>query len=249
MKKNLYINLNDYDKDFFINKGSFGEVFLIKRKDKPDDDYEAKIYFNKITEDSKGSIDLKREINIISKISHPCIIKFIGFGPKNYEKRHKTVIVTEYLKNGSLDKLLDLSMKGIATDEWDDTLQLITLYGIDSGMAFLHANNICHRDLKTTNVLLDEYLHPKICVFGLSKENGSIVERGFQGTILYSSPEIIQEYDYTPAGDVYAYSIMAYQIIMNEMSFSLQLKIARGERPKFNSFIYISRINRKLLER
>lgn len=57
MKKNFYINLNDYDKDFFINKGSFGEVFLIKRKDKPDDDYEAKIYFNKITEDSKGSID------------------------------------------------------------------------------------------------------------------------------------------------------------------------------------------------
>ena len=52
---------------------------------------------------------------------------------------------------------------------WNDTLKLIEIYGVAKTMPFLHSNNILHRDLEPQNVLLDEYLFPKLGDFGFSK--------------------------------------------------------------------------------
>ncbi|KAK8840198.1 spindle assembly checkpoint kinase [Tritrichomonas musculus] len=62
------------------------------------------------------------------------------------------------LCNGSLQDMWTLETTSMAPYEWNSTLKLIYLYGIASGMTYLHANNIVHRDLKPGNILLDDYL-------------------------------------------------------------------------------------------
>ena len=54
--------------------------------------------------------------------------------------------------------------KGVKNDGWNDTKRLINIYGIASGMSFLHSQNIIHRNLKPSNILVDELIHPKPCL-------------------------------------------------------------------------------------
>ena len=243
MEKKFYANLNDYEKQELIGKGAFGEVYILKNK-KSKDIYAGKICINTMKEGSHEATNLKREIKIISQTDHPTIIKFIGFSPINFQKEAKPVIITEYLPNGSLDKIIDSTINSLAPEQWDDTKKLITLYGIASGMAFLHSNDVLHRDLKPANILMDQYLHPKICDFGLSKEEnkGTQSTISFKGTPAYSAPEVIEECSYSKMSDVYSFGIITYELICNERPFSdkeklfrLQTKIINGERPKFNS--------------
>lgn len=104
---------------------------------------------------------------------------------------------------------------------WTPTKMLIHIYGIASIMSYLHENNIIHRDLKLDNILLDDYLFPKISDFGLSKvmnrNNLNVLQssKGIKGTIVYLAPEIlVDESDpqYSKASDVYAYAFIVYEM-------------------------------------
>ena len=87
-------------------------------------------------------------------------------------------------------------------------------------MSFLHSNDILHRDLKPANILLDESLNPKICDFGISKfEQTGDESSQLKGTPLFLAPEIIKDLQYSKAGDVYAFALIAYELIVNEQPF------------------------------
>ena len=242
-KDNLDINL--FEKRERISGGGFGEVFKIVKKNKSDEVYAAKISHYTI-DDPKLILPIVREVNINAGMNHPSVIKFIGFSPINFNHESKPVIITEYSKNGSLSDIIKLERQSRSIDGWDDTKKLLTIYGIASGMSYLHANNILHRDLKPSNILMDDYLLPKIADFGLSKIIHSSQETitiqsslETKGTPIYMSPEIIESQDYTKAGDVYAFSIILYEILTNEEpfknlnGFNIFKKVSNGDRPTF----------------
>ena len=204
---------------------------------------------NKEIDDRTGRDDLRnlvREVVNMSRALHPAIVKFVGFSAKDAEGRLRPVIVSEFLPR-SLQRLVDDESNGLS--ELDGTDKLMILYGVASAMAFLHEHGIVHRDLKLDNILLDSDKRAKVVDFGFSKciESAGVdisdSVGGYKGTPLYSSPEILLEHAYTKAGDVYAFGMVAYIVVTNEIPFRgctlemLQAKIASGARPNLELII------------
>ena len=218
-----------------IGEGGYGVVYKVKEK-KTGKIYAAKIF--KIL-NSQNELQINREIKISSQIKHPSIIKFIGYSNTDFAGYDIPVIITEYMKNGSLSEIIQKDTKN---KYLTDTKKLIILYGIASAMNFLHSHSIVHRDLKPGNILMDENFYPKLTDFGLSKsiDQMQISAKIFKGTILYSSPEFIINGDFTYKSDVFSFGIMAFEIMTGKVPFSniksdfdLMNRIIDGERPEF----------------
>ena len=242
-------NLKSFIPQNKIGSGSFGKVYLVKDKN-TGQVYASKISIEDIESNTDSKlIDLSREINIISKLNHPSILKFVGFSPTDFKKRPRPVIITEYVSNGTLSDLILLERSQlISQDIFNDTTKLIIIYGIASGMSYLHSHDIIHRDLKPDNILINDYLLPKIADFGLSKvknnDNSDLNSTlGIKGTPIYISPEIWRKYEYGKASDVYAFAMIVYELLTNDEPFEkchifqIQCKILAGYRPNFNKAI------------
>lgn len=239
--------MQDYTKEKTIGRGSFGKVCVIKEKS-GDQLYAAKIIYRHGLQNYL--VHLRREVDILSKFRHPAILRYKGFNKFGFKTKKRPVIVTEYLPNGSLNRILRLQSQHVEVEGWDQTKKLINIYGIAVAMAYLHANNIIHRDLKPDNILLDDHLFPKICDFGLAKvlhrNQQSMTQQtaiNFKGTPYYAAPEIILENKFDMPGDVYAFAIIVYQILTNnepydEFTPKLMKEIcSKNKRPKLDNNI------------
>lgn len=234
-------DINQYELGSVIGSGAYGTVYKAKEIT-TGKIYAAKILNNEI--DYKTSRDnlrnLIREVVNMSKLNHPSVVKFIGFSPINYDNKLCPVIITEYLPK-SLKTLFEKEEGGLS--ELDSTDKLKILYGIASAMKYLHENDIIHRDLKLDNILLDDEKNPKVVDFGFSKcLNKTKIDvsdstDAYKGTPLFSAPEILFDHNYQKPGDVYAFGMIAYIIISNEIPFKgisfdqLLIQIANGVRP------------------
>ena len=241
------IDLNNYQKVQKIDEGSFGKVYKIKEKN-TGEIFAAKLIYRQSFESSSGILNIEREVNNHFKLSHPSIVKFVGYSQTDFNNQPNPVIVMEYLKNNSLFYTLGKERLGDAPHDWDEKQKLINIYGIASAMQFLHSNNVIHRDLKTLNILKDENYLPRVADFGFSKIIHSNADslslqstNGLKGTCQYIAPEIFRDNDYSKKSDVYAFGIIVYEIITNEIpfknfglsQFEIMQKVPNGERPKF----------------
>ena len=226
--RNKIIDLSRFRIIRSIGSGTFGSVYLVKEK-RTNKKYAAKVLKEKISSDYKKdekTLLFYREVKLMSILNHPSIIKFYGYSSVDFKDALHPTIVSEYAQNGTLKSILDLERLSLAPKCWNETRKLILIYGIASGMSYLHSHNVIHRDLKPENILIDEFLLPKISDFGLSKiiisSNESNISPTLQfvssncdlkGSPLYMPPETIDEHLYSKAGDVFAFSIIAYEIL------------------------------------
>ena len=105
-----------------------------------------------------------KEIDIITRLNHPSILKFRGFSPKS------NFAVTEILIQNNLETVLNMSENDIPLTKWNDTNKLITIYGVASAMSHIHSEGIIYCCLTPRNILLDEKFHPKISDFSYAKQ-------------------------------------------------------------------------------
>lgn len=226
--QNRFLDLSRYQILFPIGKGGFSQVYRIKNTDN-NEYYAAKVSLFMVDEETKDETEtllIFREVNLISLLNHPSILKFIGYSQTDFENDPKPAIITEFATNGSLRNIIDMDISGLSPDSWDYTKKLINIYGIACGMQYLHANNIIHRDLKAENILMDEFLNPKIADFGLSKINDILSismnfqpQKGFKGTPIYMAPEIFAEEKYSKAIDVYSFAFIIFEIMTGQIPF------------------------------
>lgn len=163
--------LSDYVKDLSdykilkaIGKGEFSSVFTVKNL-KTEKQFVAKISKESSKEKSFQQ-SFFREIEYHPQLKNPAILQLVGFNMLNFHKETHPVIIYEYMKHGSLDKIFQKVGKSMTPEFLTDTIKYINILGITLGMKYLHSKSIVHRDLKPENILLNDQYYPVICDFG-----------------------------------------------------------------------------------
>ncbi|KAF5940951.1 hypothetical protein HYC85_022118 [Camellia sinensis] len=212
-----YNSLRSATKDFHpssrIGGGGFGVVFRGVLRD----DTHAAIKCLSV-ESKQGANEFLTEINLISNIRHPNLVELIGCC---VEGNHR-ILVYEYLENNSLASAI-LGSKGKRVPlDWPKRAAICM--GTASGLAFLHDDaepNIVHRDIKASNILLDESFNPKIGDFGLAKlfpDNVTHISTRVAGTVGYLAPEYALLGQLTKKADVYSFGVLLLEIISGRSS-------------------------------
>ncbi|EFC37135.1 predicted protein [Naegleria gruberi] len=189
--------------------------------------------------------DFENEAAILSLIRHPNILTFYGVCLTDKSR----YIVTEYMENGSLDRYIFLNKnRALNIDLFKSNIGI--LCGIVDGMQYLHSlkPSIIHRDLKSSNILLDERNTPKVSDFGLVKVLGnntiSQITKGI-GTVYYLAPETfiaehqIENKEEATKLDIYSFAIIMWELFFRmspyhhvKNPFKVPQMVVNGERPQ-----------------
>eukprot|EP00258_Populus_trichocarpa_P026824 XP_024442843.1 probable leucine-rich repeat receptor-like protein kinase At5g49770 isoform X2 [Populus trichocarpa] len=160
----------------------------------------------------QGGLEFKTEIELLSRVHHKNLVGLVGFCFEQGEQ----MLVYEYMPNGTLRECLS-GKSGIYLD-WRRRLRIAL--GSARGLAYLHelANPpIIHRDVKSTNILLDENLTAKVADFGLSKlvsdSSKGHVSTQVKGTLGYLDPEYYMTQQLTEKSDVYSFGVVMLELI------------------------------------
>ncbi|KAI3754004.1 hypothetical protein L2E82_26083 [Cichorium intybus] len=205
-----YGDLRDATNDFSpankLGEGGFGPVYKGTLNDG------RVIAVKQLSISSRqGKSQFVAEIATISAVQHRNLVKLYGCCIDG-EKR---LLVYEYLENKSLDQALFGSNKLLLT--WPTRFEICM--GLARGLTYLHEESrirVIHRDVKSSNVLLDSDLNPKISDFGLAKlydDKKTHMNTRVAGTIGYLAPEYAMRGHLTEKADVFGFGVVALEII------------------------------------
>lgn len=203
----LIFATNNFHPNNKIGRGGFGTVY--KGTLKNGRQIAAKVLS---AWSKQGDSQFLTEINIISNIKHSNLVELTGYCIEGNNR----ILVYEYVEKGSLDHALVGTSRDIALD-W--TMRSAICIGTARGLKFLHEDvvpHIIHRDIKTSNILLDKDLFPKIGDFGLAKlfpDNVTHLSTRVAGTTGYLAPEYIMGGKLTKKADVYSFGVLLLEVV------------------------------------
>ncbi|KAL2327761.1 hypothetical protein Fmac_021188 [Flemingia macrophylla] len=191
-----------------LGEGGFGPVYKGTLRD------EKELAVKRLSKKSGQGLDeFKNEVGLIAKLQHRNLVKLLGCCIEGEEK----MLIYEYMPNQSLDYFVFDETKRKFLD-WHKRFNIIS--GIARGLLYLHQDSrlrIIHRDIKTSNILLDANLDPKISDFGLARSFlGDQVEantKKIAGTYGYISPEYAARGYFSPKSDVFSYGVIVLEIV------------------------------------
>ncbi|XP_028095217.1 LEAF RUST 10 DISEASE-RESISTANCE LOCUS RECEPTOR-LIKE PROTEIN KINASE-like 1.1 [Camellia sinensis] len=182
------------------------------------------------------------EIQILTSLRHPNLVTLYGC---TSHLSQELLLVYEYIPNGTVADHLRGDRANVGSLTWP--IRMNIAIETASALAYLHASDIIHRDIKTNNILLDNNFCVKVADFGLSKlfpNDVTHVSTGPQGTPGYVDPEYHQCYQLTDKSDVYSFGVVLVELISSMPA----VDITRHKQDINLSILAINRIQNSTLD-
>jgi len=205
---------HNFNPKLLIGEGGFGKVYkgtlesgmkvAVKRSD---------------SSHGQGLPEFRTEVMVLSKIQHRHLVSLVGYCDEGSEM----ILVFEFIEKGTLSDHLYSRMECLKNPSakteltWKQRLEICI--GSAKGLHYLHTGpdgGIFHRDVKSTNILLDEHYVAKVADFGLSQQgmpDPDHISMGFKGTFGYLDPEYFRTFQLTNKSDVYSFGVVLLEVL------------------------------------
>ncbi|XP_016648538.1 PREDICTED: putative receptor-like protein kinase At4g00960 isoform X1 [Prunus mume] len=191
-----------------LGRGGFGAVYKGRLLNG------QPIAVKRLSENSEqGDREFKNEVMLLAQLQHRNLVRLLGFCLKTDER----LLIYEYVPNTSLDHFI-FDTNNHEHLDWETRYKIIG--GIARGILYLHEDSrvrIIHRDLKTSNILLDEDMNPKIADFGMARlfaiDQTQGDTRTVGGTYGYMAPEYVIHGRFSVKTDVFSFGVLVLEIV------------------------------------
>ncbi|XP_057836123.1 L-type lectin-domain containing receptor kinase SIT2-like [Cryptomeria japonica] len=216
--KDLHIATKGFGDEELLGSGGFGRVY---RGVLPTNGLEVAVKYI-LRETYEGVKEFIAEVSSLGRLQHRNLVQIRGF----CRRGKKLFIVYDYMPNGSLDKMI-FGNPNIVLG-WSQRYRI--LRDVAAGLVYLHEEweqRVVHRDIKSSNVLLDSELNGKLGDFGLARlyeHNENSRTTRVVGTLGYIAPELIHTGKASPAADVFSFGILMLEVACGRRPVDLSLQ-------------------------
>ncbi|KAL3497307.1 hypothetical protein ACH5RR_040039 [Cinchona calisaya] len=205
--KALETATNNFGESEILGEGGFGRVYKAQLED---NQFVAVKRLDGGTQDSIR--EFETEVALLSQIQHPNIISLLGYCIHGETR----LLAYELMQNGSLEAQLHGPSGGSALT-WH--LRMKIALDVARGLEYLHEHchpRVIHRDLKSSNILLDSNFNAKLSDFGLAIVDGAQNKNNVKlsGTLGYVAPEYLLDGKLTDKSDVYAFGVVLLELLL-----------------------------------
>ncbi|KAJ8562986.1 hypothetical protein K7X08_031438 [Anisodus acutangulus] len=206
---------NNFDSSQELGDGGFGTVYYGKLRDG------REVAVKRLYEqNSKRMVQFKNEIEILTSLRHQNLVMLYGCTSRH---SRELLLVYEYIPNGTVADHLHGEKAKDGTLIWPIRMKIAIETA--SALAYLHASDIIHRDVKTCNILLDNNFTVKVADFGLSRlfpNDVTHISTAPQGTPGYVDPDYHACYQLTSKSDVYSFGVVLIELISSLLAVDIR---------------------------
>ncbi|XP_072986965.1 uncharacterized protein [Typha latifolia] len=247
---------NNFDQANIVGCGGFGLVYKAYLPDG------TKAAIKRLSGDcGQMEREFRAEVEALSRAQHKNLVSLKGYCRYGNDR----LLIYSYMENGSLDYWLHERVDGGSLVRWESRLRIAQ--GSARGLAYLHKvcePNIIHRDVKSSNILLDERFEAHLADFGLSRlihPYDTHVTTDLVGTLGYIPPEYSQSLTATTKGDVFSFGVVLLELLTGRrpvdvckakgcrdlVSWVIQMKSEKKEEQIFDTIIWNKVYEKQLL--